>query len=132
MGYQDFASIDGLQADQYQIGFKGKNILSDDDGLNVALITKLGVTDGALNQNTVLGYTEAGGYNNVTQSYDLAVQERHQQFEVTYQGRMYQHADKVSALQDNRFFTTIRVDQNLNHVQGKSQTEIVSGINARF
>ena len=132
MVHSEFATIDGLQADQYQVGFKGKNIISKDDGLNVALITKLGVTDGALNQNTVLGYTEAGEYNNVTQSYDLAVQERHQQFEITYQGKLYQNADKVSALQDNRFFTTVIVDRNLNHQQGASQTEIVSGVNARF
>ncbi len=132
MSYEEFARIEGLEANQYQVGLKGKNILQNDDALKIVLATKLGVTDGDMVQNTVLGYKNKD-YNNVTQYYDLSTQERHQQLSLSYQGKLAQNNEnKQSLFSNNRFFTTLNIDRNMHHQTGLSHTEIISGVTAEF
>ncbi len=132
MSYEEFARIEGLEANQYQIGLKGKNILQNDDALKIVLATKLGVTDGDMVQNTVIGYKNKD-YNNVTQYYDLSTQERHQQLSLSYQGKLAQNNEnKQSLFSNNRFFTTLNIDRNMHHQTGLSHTEIISGVTAEF
>ena len=71
MRYSSFAKINDLTANEYQLAFAKKQVLGKNDSLNIDLIQPFAVTDGTLQQNTVLGYNAEGDYNNVTQNYDL-------------------------------------------------------------
>ncbi|MCH9852442.1 MAG: S8 family serine peptidase [Alphaproteobacteria bacterium] len=131
MRYQQFADITDLQADHYQIGMKGANIISKNDNLTINFATKLGVTDGALVQHTVLGYRDDGSYNNVSNRYDLAVINRHRQLAISYQGNIdNRHERKNLPLQHRRFFATIIIDNHYQHQQDLTQTSLFTGITA--
>ncbi len=118
MRYSEFVNVKNLTANQYAIGIKGSDILSADDALAISMVTKLAITDGVLQQNTVLGYKD-GGYNNVQQNYDLAVGERHQQLSVQYQGKFADNSERKAAiLSDKRFFATVNIDRNLYNQKG--------------
>ncbi len=133
MRYQQFAEITDLQADHSKIGITGTDIISDDDNLTISLNTALGVTDGALVQHTVLGYHADGGYHNVSNQYDLAVDNRHQQLSITYQGEIQNRGERnIPLFSQNRFFTTISYDKHFQHQQDVTQISIISGINTTF
>ena len=68
MRYNNFANINNLTANEYQLSFAKKQVLGKHDSLNLELIQPFAVTDGKLQPNTVLGYTADGDYNNVTQT----------------------------------------------------------------
>ncbi|MCH9852404.1 MAG: S8 family serine peptidase [Alphaproteobacteria bacterium] len=132
MRYSDFVNIKNLQANQYAIGMKGSDIFNADDALDIRVATKLAITDGILQQNTVLGYKD-GGYNNVQQNYDLSVSERNQQLSLRYQGKFADNSERKAAMfSDKRFFATVNIDKNLHNHAGISQTEIIMGINVGF
>ncbi len=124
--YRDFARIEGLAADRYQFGLIGDNLLAPEDQLQVTFATKLGVRSGVLQQNTVLGYTKEGGFNNVNQNYSLAIQHRHQQFTLTYQGNLSEQQ------QASRFFVTMQYDQNFQHQAGVDQAKLIGGLQTDF
>ncbi len=133
MHYQQFAEIADLQADNSKIGITGADIISDDDNLTISLNTQLGVTDGALVQHTVLGYHDDGSYNNVSNRYDLAVGNRHQQLSISYQGKLQNRGERnIPLFLQNRFFTTITIDKHYQHQQDLTQISIISGINTEF
>ncbi len=133
MRYQQFAEIQDLQADHSAIGITGADIISEDDNITISFNTALGVTDGALVQHTVLGYTDDGEYNNVSNRYDLAVENRHQQFVMTYQGKLQNRGERnIPLFSQNRFFTSITYDNHYQHQQGLTQISIISGISAEF
>ena len=139
MRYSEFADISEIKANQYHIGIKGTGILQDDDSIDIKLATKLGVTDGTLTQNTVLGYKDSDGdgridaFNNVHQSFDLASPARHQQLSFTYQGKLMQASERaVSVFSNNRFFTSLNIDRNLHNSADISQTEIIAGVTSQF
>ncbi len=133
MRYQQFAEIQDLQADHSAIGITGADIISEGDNLTISFNTALGVTDGALVQHTVLGYNDDGEYNNVSNRYDLAVENRHQQIAMVYQGRLENQGERNMPLfSHNRFFTTISYDNHYQHQQGLTQISIISGISAEF
>ncbi len=135
MAYQNFASVKDLAANQYQIGITGNHILQKDDTLNISLATKLGITDGTLNQSTVDGYDADNNFNNVVKSYDLAPKKRHQQLAMTYQSKIPTlNRDKVRSnlIHNSKFFTTLRMDKNLQNQANLSQIEMVAGIQTKF
>ena len=88
MRYSNFAKINDLTADEYQLGFAKRKILGKSDSLNLELIQPFAVTDGNLQQNTVLGYNADGDYNNVTQNFDLTPANRRQQIRMTWQNQL--------------------------------------------
>ena len=88
MRYSNFANINDLTADEYQISLTKNKILGKNDSLNIELIQPFAITDGTLQQNTVLGYNAEGDYNNVTQNYSLAPTNRRQQIRMTWQNQI--------------------------------------------
>ncbi|MCH9852441.1 MAG: S8 family serine peptidase [Alphaproteobacteria bacterium] len=133
MRYQQFADITDLQANHSKIGITGADIISDDDRLIVSLNMQLGVTDGGLVQHTVLGYNKDGSYNNVSNHYDLAVDNRHRQLAISYQGIIHnRHERKNLPLQNRRFFASISIDNHFQHQQDVTQIEMLAGITADF
>ena len=99
----------------------------------ISFNTALGVTDGALVQHTVLGYNDDGEYNNVSNRYDLAVENRHQQLSLTYQGKLQNRGERNMPLfSQNRFFTSISYDNHYQHQQDVTQISIISGISTDF
>ncbi len=135
MLHHDFVAIENLTANQYQIGFIGKNIKQPDDKLTINLATKFGVTNGVLTQNTVDGYDENGNFNNVTQHYQLATQKRHHQLAVTYQSRLpYLNKNKAQSniISNSKFFTSVTIDRNLYNQNQLNQTEMMVGISTKF
>ena len=133
MRYQQFVEITNLQADHSKIGITGADIISDDDNLTISLNTALGVTDGTLVQYTVLGYNDDGSYHNVSNRYDLAVENRHQQFAILYQGKRHNRSERnIPLFSENRFFTKITYDKHFQHQQDVTQISIISGISAEF
>ncbi|MCH9852440.1 MAG: S8 family serine peptidase [Alphaproteobacteria bacterium] len=135
MLHHDFASIENLTANQYQIGFIGKNIAQTDDRLTINLATKLGVTSGTLTQNTVDGYDENGNFNNVTHHYQLATQQRNHQLAIAYQSRLpYLNKNKVQSnlIRNGKFFTSVTIDRNLYNQNQLNQTKMMVGISTKF
>ena len=55
MRYNNFANINDLTADEYQLSLTKRKILGKNDSLNFELIQPFAVTDGNLQQSTVLG-----------------------------------------------------------------------------
>ncbi|MCH9844869.1 MAG: S8 family serine peptidase [Alphaproteobacteria bacterium] len=135
MLHNDFAAIENLNANQYQIGFISSNIMQTDDKLTINLATKLGVTEGVLTQNTVDGYDENGDFNNVTQDYQLATHKRHHQLAVSYQSRLpYLNKNKAQSnlISNSKFFTSVTIDRNLYNQNQLNQTEMMVGISTKF
>ncbi|MCH9844868.1 MAG: hypothetical protein K0U39_05100, partial [Alphaproteobacteria bacterium] len=78
-------------------------------------------------------YNDDGSYNNVSNRYDLAVDNRHQQLAVTYQGKLQNRGERnIPLFSQNRFFTTISYDKHFQHQQGLTQISIIGGISTEF
>ena len=125
MRYNNFANINDLTADEYQLSFTKRKIWGKNDSLNIELIQPFAVTDGNLQQNTVLGYNDAGDYNNVTQNYNLAPTNRRQQIRMTWQNQM-NHKSKT------KLFISMQYDRHVNNLRDKEDSQILGGISTRF
>ena len=135
MLHRNFVAIDNVTANQYQIGFIGKNLAQKDDRLTINLATKLGVTNGTLTQNTVDGYNANGEFNNVTQQYQLATQHRNHQLSAIYQSPLpylWRNNAQSNLINNSKFFTSITIDRNLYNQYQLNQTEIMVGVSSDF
>ena len=125
MRYSNFAKINDLTADEYQLTLTKRKILGKSDSLNIELIQPFAVTDGNLQQNTVLGYNDAGDYNNVTQNYDLAPANRRQQIRMTWQ-------NQVNFERKTKLFISMQYENHVNNLRDNENSQILGGISTRF
>ena len=125
MRYDSFAKINDLTADEYQLSFSKRKIWGKHDSLDFELIQPFAVTDGNLQQSTVLGYNEAGDYNNVTQNYNLAPANRRQQIRMTWQ-------NQINLERKTRLFISMQYDNHVNNLRDKEDSQILGGISTRF
>ena len=125
MRYNNFANINDLTANEYQLSFASSQIFGKSDSLNIELIQPFAVTDGNLQQNTVLGYNEAGEYNNVTQNYDLTPTKRRQQIRMTWQ-------NQVGIKNETKLFISMQYENHIDNLRDKENSQILGGISTRF
>ena len=125
MRYNNFAKINDLTANEYQLTFAKQKILGKNDSLNLELIQPFAITDGSLQQNTVLGYNAEGDYNNVTQNYTLAPTNRRQQIRMTWQ-------NQLNLERKTRFFISMQYENNVNNLRDNENSQILGGISTRF
>ena len=125
MRYSKFAKINGLNANEYQLSFAKNKILGKNDSLNIELIQPFAVTDGNLQQSTVLGYTAAGGYNNVTQNYNLAPTNRRQQIRMTWQ-------NQINLERKTKLFISMQYENHIDNVRDNEDSSILGGISTKF
>ena len=125
MRYDNFANINDLTADEYQLSLSKKQLFGKNDSLNFELIQPFAVTDGTLQQNTVLGYNAEGGYNNVTQNFDLAPTNRRQQLRMTWQ-------NLVNLKNETKLFLSVQYDRHVGNLRDKEDSQILGGISTRF
>ena len=125
MRYNNFANINNLTADEYQLSLTKRKVLGKHDSLNIELIQPFAVTDGTLQQNTVLGYNEAGDYNNVTQNYNLKPANRRQQIRMTWQ-------NQLNLERKTRLFISMQYENHVDNLRDKEQSSILGGISTRF
>ena len=125
MRYANFANINNLTADEYQLSFGKKQLWGKNDSLNIDLIQPFAVTDGTLQQNTVLGYTADGDYNNVTQNYDLKPETRRQQLRMTWQ-------NQLNLERKTKLFISMQYENHVNNLRDKEDSQILGGISTRF
>ena len=126
MRYDNFAKINDLTADEYQLSLSKRKILGKNDSLNLELIQPFAVTDGNLQQNTVLGYNDAGDYNNVTQNYTLAPTNRRQQLRMTWQNQLNNLKTKT------KLFISMQYENHVNNLRDNNDSQILGGISTRF
>ena len=126
MRYNNFANINNLTADEYQLSLTKKQIWGKSDSLNIELIQPFAVTDGNLQQNTVLGYTAAGDYNNVTQNYNLKPTNRRQQLRMTWQNQINNLKTKTN------LFISMQYENHVDNVRDNEDSSILGGISTRF
>ena len=125
MRYSNFAKINDLTADEYQLSFAKNKILSKHDSLNIELIQPFAVTDGNLQQNTVLGYNDQGDYNNVTQNYSLKPTNRRQQLRITWQ-------NQLNLERKTKLFISMQYENHVNNLRDNNDSQILGGISTRF
>ena len=125
MRYNNFANINDLTADEYQLSFGKKQVWGKNDSLNIELIQPFAITDGNLQQSTVLGYNEAGDYNNVVQNYSLKPTNRRQQLRMTWQNQL-NHKSKT------KLFLSMQYDRHVNNLRDNQDSQILGGISTRF
>ena len=125
MRYNNFAKINDLTANEYQLSLTSKQVFGKNDSLNLELIQPFAVTDGTLQQNTVLGYNDAGDYNNVTQNYDLKPANRRQQIRMTWQ-------NLLSLKNKTKLFISMQYEKHVNNLRDNEDSQILSGISTRF
>ena len=125
MRYNNFANINDLTADEYQLSLTKKQLLGKNDSLNLELIQPFAVTDGNLQQSTVLGYNEAGDYNNVTQNYSLAPTNRRQQLRMTWQNQM-------NLKNKTKLFISMQYENHAGNLRDNEDSQILGGISTRF
>ena len=125
MRYNNFAKINDLTADEYQLTFAKKQILGKNDSLNFELIQPFAVTDGNLQQSTVLGYNAEGGYNNVTQNYDLTPANRRQQIRMTWQ-------NQINLERKTKLFISMQYENHVDNLRDKEDSSILGGVSSRF
>ena len=125
MRYNNFANINDLTANEYQLAFAKQQILGKNDSLNFELIQPFAVTDGTLQQSTVLGYTADGDYNNVTQNYNLKPTNRRQQIRMTWQ-------NQINLERKTRFFLSMQYENHVDNVRDKEDSSILGGISTKF
>ena len=125
MRYNNFAKINDLTANEYQLSFAKNKILGKSDSLNLELIQPFAVTDGTLQQSTVLGYNAEGDYNNVTQNYNLKPTNRRQQIRMTWQ-------NQINLERKTRLFISMQYENNVNNLRDKENSQILGGISTRF
>ena len=125
MRYNNFAKINDLTADEYQLSLTKRKILGKNDSLNLELIQPFAVTDGTLQQSTVLGYNDQGDYNNVTQNYSLAPTKRRQQLRMTWQ-------NQINLARKTRFFISMQYENHVDNLRDKEDSSILGGISTKF
>ena len=125
MRYNNFAKINDLTANEYQLSLTKKQILGKHDSLNIELIQPFAVTDGKLQQNTVLGYTAEGNYNNVVQNYSLTPAKRRQQLRMTWQ-------NQVNLERKTKLFISMQYENHVDNVRDNNDSQILGGISTRF
>ena len=125
MRYDSFAKINDLTADEYQLSFGKKQVLGKNDSLNVELIQPFAVTDGKLQQSTVLGYNAEGDYNNVVQSYDLKPTNRRQQLRMTWQ-------NQINLERKTKLFISMQYENHVDNLRDKEDSTILGGISTKF
>ena len=125
MRYSSFANINDLTANEYQLTFAKKQILGKHDSLNLELIQPFAVTDGNLQQSTVLGYTAEGDYNNVTQNYSLAPTNRRQQLRMTWQ-------NQINLERKTKLFISMQYENHIDNLRDKENSQILGGISTKF
>ena len=125
MRYDNFAKINDLTADEYQLSFSKRKILGKNDSLNLELIQPFAVTDGNLQQSTVLGYTAEGEYNNVVQNYNLKPANRRQQIRMTWQ-------NQINLERKTKLFISMQYENHVNNLKDKEDSQILGGISTRF
>ena len=125
MRYNNFAKINDLTANEYQLTLTKRKVWGKNDSLNLELIQPFAVTDGTLQQNTVLGYTAEGDYNNVTQNYSLAPANRRQQIRMTWQ-------NQINLERKTRLFISMQYENNVNNLQDNQDSQILGGISTKF
>ena len=125
MRYDSFAKINDLTADEYQLSLTKKQLWGKNDSLNIELIQPFAVTDGTLQQNTVLGYNEAGNYNNVVQNYNLKPAKRRQQLRMTWQNQLNQKSK-------TKLFISMQYENHVDNVRDNEDSQILGGVSTRF
>ena len=125
MRYNNFAKINDLTANEYQLTFAKQKIFGKNDSLNLELIQPFAVTDGNLQQSTVLGYTADGDYNNVTQNYTLKPETRRQQLRMTWQ-------NQINPERKTKLFISMQYENNVNNLRDNEDSQILGGISTRF
>ena len=125
MRYSNFAKINDLTADEYQLSLTKRKILGKNDSLNIELIQPFAVTDGKLQQSTVLGYNANGDYNNVTQNYDLTPAKRRQQLRMTWQ-------NQINRKSETKLFISMQYENHVNNLRDNEDSQILGGISTRF
>ena len=125
MRYNNFANINDLTADEYQLTFAKNKILSKNDSLNLELIQPFAVTDGNLQQSTVLGYNAEGDYNNVVQNYNLKPANRRQQIRMTWQ-------NQINLERKTKLFISMQYENHVNNLRDNNDSQILGGISTRF
>ena len=125
MRYDNFANINDLTANEYQLSLTSRQVFGKNDSLNLELIQPFAVTDGTLQQNTVLGYNEAGDYNNVTQNYNLKPANRRQQIRMTWQ-------NQLNLERKTRLFISMQYENHVDNLRDKEQSSILGGISTKF
>ena len=126
MRYDNFANINHLTANEYQLSLTKQKVWGKSDSLNIELIQPFAVTDGNLQQSTVLGYNDQGGYNNVTQNYDLAPTNRRQQIRMTWQNQLNNLKSKT------KLFISMQYENHVNNLRDKEDSSILGGVSTRF
>ena len=125
MRYNNFANINDLTADEYQLSFGKKQLWGKNDSLNIELIQPFAVSGGTLQQNTVLGYNEAGDYNNVTQNYSLKPETRRQQLRMTWQ-------NQINLERKTKLFISMQYENHAGNLRDNQDSQILGGISTRF
>ena len=125
MRYNNFANINDLTANEYQLSFAKKQLFGKNDSLNIELIQPFAVTDGKLQQNTVLGYNAQGDYNNVTQNYSLKPTNRRQQIRMTWQNQL-NHKNKT------KLFISMQYENHVDNLIDNQDSQILGGISTKF
>ena len=124
MRYNNFANINDLTANEYQLAFAKRKILGKNDSLNLEFIQPFAVTNGTLQQSTVLGYNDAGDYNNVTQNYDLKPANRRQQIRMTWQ-------NQINLERKTKLFISMQHENYVNNLRDNEDSSILGGISTR-
>ena len=125
MRYSNFAKINDLTANEYQLSFAKKQLFGKNDSLNLELIQPFAVTDGTLQQSTVLGYTAEGDYNNVTQNYSLKPTNRRRQLRMTWQ-------NQINPERKTKLFISMQYENHVNNLRDNNDSQILGGISTRF
>ena len=125
MRYSNFANINDLTANEYQLSFGKRKVWGKNDSLNLELIQPFAVTDGTLQQSTVLGYNEAGDYNNVTQNYSLKPETRRQQIRMTWQNQL-NHKNKT------KLFISMQYENHVDNLRDNEESSVIGGLSTRF
>ena len=125
MRYNNFANINDLTADEYQLSLTKRKVWGKNDSLNLELIQPFAVTNGNLQQSTVLGYTAEGDYNNVTQNYSLKPTNRRQQIRMTWQ-------NQINLERKTRLFISMQYENHVDNLRDKEDSQILGGISTKF
>ena len=125
MRYDNFARINDLTANEYQLSLTKKQLFGKNDSAVFELIQPFAVSGGKLQQSTVLGYTADGDYNNVTQNYDLKPAKRRQQIRMTWQ-------NQLNLKSETKLFISMQYENHVNNLRDKENSQILGGISTRF
>ena len=123
MRYSQFAAIENLQANEYQVTFTSNNLLRKNDRLRLELNMPLAVTSGTLSQNSINGYDGDANFTSENQSYNLASESRTQQVQAIYE---------LKASETFHWFSSVSLDKNANHENGSSDENIKFGVKKNF